>query len=102
MEKLPIIKLKSVIDKFPVSGERVPYTYHHDYLRNNVDKFMGMSRAYVAENHKENQTELYMTTLVYLIEQNPDVILYLNDDERGVCKKSLKFMKKLNKRYDNK
>lgn len=51
--------LATVISKLPHSEGRVPYSYHHDYLRMNVKKFKGCSRSEVASIHEENTDESY-------------------------------------------
>jgi hypothetical protein len=58
----------SVIKKLPHSEGRVPYTYHHDYLRMNVEKFKRRSRSFVASNHNEDDIELYAVALTQLLD----------------------------------
>lgn len=65
--KINIDDVKSIILKIPHSESRMPYTYHHDYLRNQKTKFNGMSRSDIASMHDSNEIELYSVALVYLL-----------------------------------
>jgi hypothetical protein len=59
--------IEFVIAKLSHSECRVPYTYHHDYLRQHV--YLGESRAGIA--HKDNWTEdeLWATCLVEICDE---------------------------------
>ena len=76
----------SVIKKLPHSEGRVPYTYHHDYLRMNVEKFKGKSRSEVASNHSENKIELYAVALTKLLDElNFRDTMDLNSEDIVAC-----------------
>lgn len=91
----------SVIKKLPHSEGRVPYTYHHDYLRMNVKKFKGMSRSEVAASHSEDEIELYAVALTELLDElNFRDTMDLNSDDIVVCKKALEITKKVVSRYN--
>jgi len=57
-------RFSSVIKELPHSKGRVPYTYHHDYLRKNHKSYKDSSRSEVAGLHCANKDELYATALV--------------------------------------
>lgn len=63
--------IKHVFPSFEHSKGRVPYTYHHDFLRAKCKAFEGKSRAYVADNHDSSELELYAIALVYVAENAP-------------------------------
>jgi len=65
--------IKYVISLLPHSESRVPYTYHHDYLRMKVFG-AECSRSDIAERSKKESTiwsevELYSTALVELLNE---------------------------------
>ena len=91
----------SVIKKLPHSEGRVPYTYHHDYLRMNVEKFNGSSRSEVASNHSENEIELYAVALTQLLDElNFRDTMDLNSDDIIVCKKAIEITENVVSRYN--
>lgn len=91
----------SVIKKLPHSEGRVPYTYHHDYLRMNVEKFKGNSRSEVASNHSENETELYAVALTKLLDElNFRDTMDLNSDDIVACKKAIEITENVVSRYN--
>ena len=55
-----------IIKKLPHSEGRVPYTYHHDYLRVNCEAFKGVSRSDVASTNSATKKELYATALIQI------------------------------------
>jgi len=91
----------TVIKKLPHSEGRVPYTYHHDYLRMNVKTFNGCSRSDVASNHIENEVELYAVALTELLDELKfgDTI-DLNSDDIAACKKAMDITKNVVSRYN--
>jgi hypothetical protein len=56
---------KRLIVLLPRSVDRVPYTYHHDYIRN---VFPDLSRADVAAMKNWSEEELYATALIGLLD----------------------------------
>lgn len=56
---------KKLIELVPHSVDRVPYTYHHDYIRN---VFPDLSRSDVAAMKNWSEEELYATALVGLLD----------------------------------
>ena len=48
------------------SSPRVPYTHHHDYLRENSNLFKGKSRSEVAERDA-SEVELYACCLAQVV-----------------------------------
>ncbi len=91
----------SVIKKLPHSEGRVPYTYHHDYLRLNVGKFKGSSRSEVASNHSENEIELYAVALTQLLDElNFRDTMDLNSDDIVACKKAIEITENVVSRYN--
>jgi hypothetical protein len=93
--------LATVISKLPHSEGRVPYTYHHDYLRINVDKFKGCSRSEVASKHIENKDELYAVALTQLLDElNFRNTMNLSSDDIDVCKKAIEITENVVSRYN--
>jgi hypothetical protein len=78
-----------VIDKLPHSKSRVPYTYHHDYLRFHSTVFENMSRSEVASSHTADDTELYAVALTQLlIDLGVNSIYLLYPEDVLICKKA--------------
>ena len=91
----------SVIKKLPHSEGRVPYTYHHDYLRIHVNKFNGFSRSDVASNHIENEVELYAVALRQLLDELDFTdTMDLTSEDIVVCKKAIKITDNVVSRYN--
>lgn len=91
---------KSVFKKLPHSEGRVPYTYHHDYLRNNVCLFLDCSRGEIAAKHCENEMELYAVALTQLLgDLKFTDTMDLNSDDIIICKKAIEITKAVVKRY---
>lgn len=63
---------KRVIQALPRSEGRVPYTYHHDYVRG---LYPSMSRADVAVIKNWSEEELYATALTGLISGLDNIVL---------------------------
>ncbi len=79
-----------VIDKLPHSQSRVPYTYHHDYLRQHSIFHSQMSRSEVASSHTADDSELYAVALVQLLnEVGADAIRHINSHDVLICKKAI-------------
>ena len=92
----------SVIKKLPHSEGRVPYTYHHDHLRINVERFKNNSRSEVASNHSENETELYAVALTQLLDElNFKDTMNLNSDDIVICKEAMKITENIISRYNS-
>jgi len=69
-EKTSVDRIKDLIAKLPHSEARVPYTYHHDYLRQHCGFFKDMSRSEVA-SYTENEcdkVDLYSCALLKIVE----------------------------------
>jgi len=78
-----------VIDKLPHSKSRVPYTYHHDYLRQHSKIHNQMSRSEVASSHTTDDVELYAIALTQLLnEVGADAIYHINSQDVLICKKA--------------
>jgi hypothetical protein len=78
-----------VIDKLPHSKSRVPYTYHHDYLRFHSTFFSKMSRSEVALLHTADDTELYAVALTQVLRDlGSDSIYLLYSEDVLICKKA--------------
>ena len=78
-----------VIDKLPHSKSRVPYTYHHDYLRSHSTVFENMSRSEVASSHTADDIELYAVALTQLLsELGADSIYHIYSEDVLICKKA--------------
>ncbi len=78
-----------VIDKLPHSKTRVPYTYHHDYLRQHSKIHNGMSRSDVAGTHTSGDLELYAIALTQILDElGSEAIYHINSEDVYVCKKA--------------
>jgi hypothetical protein len=97
-----IEQVKKIISTLPHSEVRVPYTYHHDYLRMYCQKFYDASRADVAANHIENENELYAVALTYLLHTlSYENTYHIEGDEKEVCLKAMAMTKHVIERYKN-
>jgi hypothetical protein len=74
-----------IINMVSHSPTRVPYTYHHDYVRMNVN--YKLSRADVAKL-KPDEVDCYILSACYVIENKFTAkgILNLDDRKRDLCK----------------
>lgn len=101
MSELTIDKIKSVIEKLPHAKTRIPYTYHHDYLRLHCNKFLNASREYVANNHVDTETELFAICLVQILDYtNARCAFELNSDDIKICKKCIEITKNSTSKYN--
>ena len=83
------ICLLEVIDRLPHSKSRVPYTYHHDYLRQHSKVHHEMSRSDVSSSHTASDVELYAIALTQLLsEVGSDAIYHLDSRDLLICKKA--------------
>ena len=95
MENITINEIKSVIEKLPHSKTRVPYTYHHDYLRIRCRLFLNASREYVANNHADTEIELFAICLVQILKNTNAIDAFgLNSEDIAVCNKCIEIAKK--------
>lgn len=90
-----------VIDKLPHSKSRVPYTYHHDYLRQNSKVHIGMSRSDVASSHTADDVELYAIALTQLLDElGSKAIYHINSNDVLICKKAKEITNAAVSRYN--
>ena len=83
------VDILRVINKLPHSEGRVPYTYHHDYLRDKSNLHKGMSRAEVSASHSDNMLEMYAISLVSIVDSiASDVMLLIEVEDMLVYKES--------------
>jgi hypothetical protein len=100
---LNIANCINIINKFNVSQERIPYTYHHDYIRTHVENFKNESRSYIANYHRETKTEVYIVALTYVVETDTsNTVLSLSKDEQEFVKKCIEKTKVIVNSYENK
>lgn len=93
------VDIADVIKKLPHSESRVPYTYHHDYLRQNCQSFAGKSRSEVAQLHSSDMLELYATALVAVLgESDWQDIFNLSLQDIKVCNRAKDITDKMMKR----
>ena len=85
-----IEKIKTVIKKIPHSECRVPYTYHHDFLRYYV--YSDYSRADIAGLKNWTEEELWATSLVSLIwgQSFFEMMCQLTLEDITICKHAKK------------
>lgn len=97
---LTIDSIMEVINSLPHSPTRVPYTYHHDYLRENCSVFAFSSRAEIAEKHKTTNLELYILALAQIINTAKAWdVLDFTPEQIEVCKKVKVEAYKIIKKY---
>ena len=63
-------RIKELIAKLPHAKGRVPYTYHHDYLRQHCGFYKGMSRSEVASYTADecDEVDLHSCALLKIVE----------------------------------
>lgn len=94
-----VLQVAPLLPKY--TATRMPYTYHHDYLRMYVDKFKGTSRAFVAEECKNaTDDELYAVAFVQIISEldGSDLLSIDSEDQllvRDVFRKAKEIITKL-------
>ena len=95
MNTITTKQITSVIRKLPHTEGRVPYTYHHDYLRNNCPALSGWSRADIANSTVSfDSKELYAFALCQIIDEaySCDIALtQFTDEDRQVIRKCMVF-----------
>jgi hypothetical protein len=93
--------IKKVLEKLPHSPTRVPYTYHHDYLRTYSNTHKGMSRSDIAGSHDSDELELYACalTMVFISEENS--LSYLDTDDLQILKEARVIADKVMERHDS-
>jgi len=93
-QKTAVDRIKELIAKLPHSEDRVPYTYHHDYLRNHCEFFKNSSRSEVASYTKNegDDVDLYSCALLKIIEDcGPEkTILKMNNEDFNLTKACIK------------
>ena len=97
MQISTIKQIKSVISKFPHIKDRVPYTYHHDWIREYVPDYYGCSREEIAAL-KSDEYELYALALMEIIRgvSHYDlVLLELSNEDRNIIRECMAFADEL-------
>jgi len=80
-------QFEALIKKLPHSDSRVPYTYHHDYLRQKV--YANATRANIAQKKCWSEEELYATALVALLDSvEVSALLALNNEDLEICRQA--------------
>jgi hypothetical protein len=98
---ITVADFQRVIKEIQHVPSRVPYTYHHDYLRTNSPKFKNKSRGDVGQEHISNDLELYATALIYLFDMSGSQVLeIMNDEEMGVSREAKKVVQGMLKMYE--
>ena len=91
-----------VIDKLPHSKGRVPFTYHHDWLRSHSKHHNNMSRSEVASSHLENDIELYAVCLVQILDELAvSAFRHIGNNDVSICKKAIEISENVLMRYNN-
>lgn len=102
MENNILLNIKDLISRLPHSATRVPYTYHHDYLRENTHKFSGMSRSEVAASHEHSELTLYALALMSIMnELGSAIFLEINSSDLETCRKAVLVAEAIKKTYKN-
>ncbi len=87
--EISVENILKVIEKLPHSKGRVPYTYHHDYLRQHSKFHNGMSRSEVASNHVSSEIELHALCLICIMDDiGSNIINYISCEDIVICKKA--------------
>lgn len=89
---ITVDQIKQLIKKLPHSETRVPYTYHHDYVRCHVVRSTGVpiSRSEVAEIQNWSELELYAVALCQLLtDVGIQAFELIALDDLRICKQSL-------------
>jgi hypothetical protein len=101
MENFNSAHILAVIDKLPHSKSRVPYTYHHDYLRQHSKMHGSMSRSEVSSSHTSSDIELYAIALTQLLsELGSEAVYHIGVDDLYVCKKAKAITNEAISRYN--
>jgi len=96
MNEPTFYEIKVVINKLPHSKTRVPYTYYHDFLRENFKYFANLSRAEVAEKHNHTKKEMYAICLVQILKRsNVMEASDLDKNDFDICEKCIKILENL-------
>lgn len=93
-------QIKAVISKLPHIESRVPYTYHHDWMRTNIEKFLGCSRSDIASMEHDDY-ELYALALCQIIHAAYPCDIALtafSDNDRRIIRECMDFAKEISKR----
>lgn len=81
---------------------RMPYTYHHDYLREHGKGMENMSRGDIAAIEEFDDDELYSIAFLQLLEHRSgaDIILSINSDIIDIAKNVVNVGQKIfNEKY---
>jgi hypothetical protein len=100
---MDINSIKKVLEKLPHSQGRVPYTYHHDYLRTYSEAHKDMSRSDIAGSHDSNELELYACALdmVFMSLCGESPLSYLDIEDIQVLKDASVIADKVVKRHNS-
>lgn len=83
-------QITSIIRKLPHTEGRVPFAYHHDYLRNNCPAISGWSRADIANSTLSfDSKELYALALCQIIDEAYPcdiVVTAFTDEDRTIIR----------------
>jgi len=98
------VKIKDILDvieELPHSDGRVPYTYHHDHLRQHSKAHKDMSRSQVAEMHTEDNLELYAVCLTQILQEVGHEVIYLLDKkEIDICESCKEITQSVIEKYN--
>lgn len=93
--------IKNLIKKLPHSESRVPYTYHHDFLRTRLKsddmcETISFSRSDIATLHNSNEEELYSLSLIQILDElGYESFICLDDNDLSVIKEAINVGKKI-------
>ena len=86
-------QIKQVISKIPHSESRVPYTYHHDYLRQTI-LYKNCSRGEIAELKNWDEDQLYAAALCQIIDEIGVIgMMELESEDMAICRQAMAITK---------
>jgi len=87
-------RIKELIAKLPHAKGRVPYTYHHDYLRQHCGFFKDSSRSEVASytQNECDEVDLYSCALLKIVEDCgvEQIVLSMDNEDFNLLKACIK------------
>lgn len=100
MRYLTVEAITNLIERLPHSKTRVPFTYHHDYLRTHA-VHAGMYRADIAKLKCWSELELYSGALMQLVtELGTEIFQHLSERDLSTIKEAAVLCKAYVKRVD--
>lgn len=86
-------QIKAVITKLPHIKGRVPYTYHHDWMRTNIKAFYECSRSDIAAMYRDDYSlyALALCQVIHDVDPYKLVLAELSNEDRRIIRKCMDF-----------